>query len=250
MNSTPPQLLIPDWPAPATVRSVVTTRQSGISQPPYDYFNLALHVGDNEERVQANRQWLQNQFSLQQTQWLEQVHGINVVAANYESAAAVPQADAVFTRQTQLACAVMTADCLPVLFCSKQGDWVGAAHAGWRGLSAGILQQLVDFYSGKKQDLIAWLGPAIGPEQFEVGLEVKEAFQHLGSDAEAAFQLTKRPGHYLADLYWLAELQLNQLGIDQVYGGGFCTYSDHQRFYSYRRSSQTGRMASLIWLEA
>ncbi|MDE1460525.1 peptidoglycan editing factor PgeF [Spartinivicinus poritis] len=259
MENITPQLLIPDWPAPTAVRSLVTTRQCGASQVPYDHFNLALHVGDDAEQVKANRQWLKDEFALQHIQWLDQVHGTDVIAAQYTAAEVesveeavdeiVPKADAVVTSQPQLACAVMTADCLPVLLCSKQGDWVGAAHAGWRGLAAGILQQLVCGYTGEKQNLMAWLGPAIGPQHFEVGPEVREAFQYLGIDAETAFQPSNRPGHYFADLYLLAKLQLGQLGIDQVYGGGFCTYRDQQRFYSYRRSTQTGRMASLIWRE-
>lgn len=243
-----PQLIVPDWPAPTSVQSLVTTRKAGDSISPFDGFNLALHVGDDALQVKANRQWLQDTFGLRQIQWLDQVHGTKIFEASQSRV--VPEADGVFSSEILTGCAIMTADCLPVLMCSKEGGWVGAAHAGWRGLAAGVLPKLVASYPGESQELMAWLGPAIGPHYFEVGPEVKLAFCHLGSAADEAFQPSDRKGYWLANLYLLAELQFKQLGISAVYAGGFCTYSDQQQFYSYRRSQQTGRMASLIWLSA
>ncbi len=238
-------LLSPDWPAPARVVAATTLRQGGSSLPPYDSFNQGLHVGDEPAAVADNRARLQAACpGLSALQWLDQVHGTAVVRAGEQL---LPAADGCYSREPGQGCAVMTADCLPVLFCNRDGSEVAAAHAGWRGLQAGVLESTVAAMASAPHTLLAWLGPAIGPAQFEVGAEVREAFVASDSRAETAF-VAVRPGHYLADLYRLARQRLQACGVDQVYGGGFCTFDDRQRFYSYRRDGVTGRMASLIYI--
>lgn len=240
-------LLTPDWPAPARVRAVSTTRQGGVSAPPYHALNLAQHVGDEPACVLANRRWLA--ATLQYTHepaWLEQVHGTQVVAA--ETVSAPVPADAAWTRQIGRPCVVMTADCLPVLLCNQAGTLVAAAHAGWRGLASGILAATVAQLHEAPTRLLAWLGPAIGPAAFEVGAEVRAAFLALDAGNIVCFQPSPA-GRWLADLYALARRQLQGLGVRALYGGEHCTYSEPERFFSYRRASSTGRMASLIWLE-
>jgi len=242
------QVITPDWPAPACVKALVTTRQGGVSQGPFDGFNVGLHVDDNLEHVQQNRQQLQQYLSTAcQPQWLQQVHGCEAIDAKADDS--VPEADACFTDVPSLPCAVMTADCLPVFFCSRQGDKVAVAHAGWRGLAEGVLEASIDKLGVPPAELLVWLGPAIGPEQFEVGDDVRAAFMAISAASAVAFkpQLNK-PGHWLADIYQLARLRLNQQGVDAIYGGNFCTYSDADRFFSYRRDGVTGRMASIIWI--
>ncbi|QIB66355.1 peptidoglycan editing factor PgeF [Kineobactrum salinum] len=244
-------LLEPDWPAPARVRAFTTTREGGVSSGPYQSFNLGDHVGDDRAAVAANRTRLQALLPPGSgVQWLRQCHGNEVVAAGADRQA--PSADACWTGRSQLACAVLTADCLPVLFCDRAATVVAAAHAGWRGLLAGVLERTVEALPVAPGELLAWLGPAIGPARFEVGAEVREAFcagSGLGSDELAAcFQASARRDHYLADLYGLARLRLCCAGVERVFGGGFCTFADAARFYSYRRDGQTGRMASLIHL--
>lgn len=235
--------LVADWPAPARVRTCITTRSGGISLPPYDSFNLAEHVGDEPASVAKNRQRLLSQLGCKPA-WLEQVHGIAVAAAD---PAQVAQADASWTSTANLASVVMTADCLPVLFCDRAGTRVAAAHAGWRGLAAGVLEATLAAMAVPPEDALVWLGPAIGPAHFEVGPEVHAAFVSQHAEAVEAFRPSANPGKYLADLYQLARIRLAARGVTAVYGGGLCTYSD-ARFYSYRRSAQTGRFASLIWL--
>ncbi len=238
-------LIIPDWPAPANVRAVVTTRPGGVSLAPYDSFNLALHVGDDPAAVVENRARLRDRLQQPEPLWLRQVHGIRVVAA--DQASAEPEADGSFSARAGAVCAVLTADCLPVLLCDRQGSRVAALHAGWRGLANGIIEAGVSALQARPSDLLAWLGPAIGPEQFEVGAEVRAAFMAVDPGAEAAF----RPhisGKFLADIYRLARLRLTALGVTAIHGGDFCTVSDARRFYSYRRDGVTGRMASLIWM--
>ncbi len=239
--------ICPDWPAPANIRALVTTRQGGVSVTPYDSFNLGLHVGDDPRHVLQNRQHLQCQLATPyEPQWLQQVHGVEVIEAKGDEG--VPEADACFTSRVGLPCSVMTADCLPVFFCSASGDRVAVAHAGWRGLAGGVLEATVSKLQVSAAELLVWLGPAIGPQQFEVGSEVREAFLNFSADCEKGFVAqSEKPGHWLADIYQLARIRLNALGVRQIYGGDFCTFTDAQRFFSYRRDGVTGRMASLIW---
>lgn len=235
--------LTPDWPAPVWVKACITTRSGGISAAPFDSFNLGEHVGDDPVAVTKNRQRLISQLGCKPA-WLRQVHGVAVVPAEPGD---VLEADASWTATPGVACTVMTADCLPVLFCDRAGSRVAAAHAGWRGLAGGVLEATLDALAVAPEDVLAWLGPAIGPQAFEVGAEVREAFMAVHPQAAEAFVASVNPGRYMADIYQLARIRLAARGVTAVYGGGFCTYSD-PRFYSYRRAAQTGRFASLIWL--
>ncbi len=238
--------LRPDWPAPATVQAVTTTRAGGVSRGLYASFNLAAHVGDDPSAVVANRQHLQQSLNLPaEPAWLEQVHGTEVVSL--DAPRPFGHADASVTTRPGRVCAVLTADCLPVLFCNRAGTAVAAAHAGWRGLAAGVLEAAVAALNTAPGDILAWLGPAIGANAFEVGGEVRDAFLSRQAEAAAAFRLLPS-GKYLADLYALARLRLAAAGVTAIYGGGWCTHSEAERFFSYRRDGVTGRMASLIWL--
>lgn len=239
--------IVPDWPAPARVRAGTTTRQGGVSKAPWDSFNLGDHVNDEPQAVAENRRRLREARHLPaEPLWLEQVHGIDVIDA--ATAHGRPIADASVADRLGLVCAVLTADCLPVLLCDVQGTHIGAVHAGWRGLVNGVIEQTVLRMGRPANDLLAWLGPAIGPTAFEVGEEVRQAF--IAYDAAAAVAFVPSPsGRWLADIYHLARLRLQRLGVNQIYGGHWCTYNDSERFYSYRRDGVTGRMASLIWLE-
>jgi polyphenol oxidase len=240
------QFIIPDWPAPANVRATVTTRSGGVSHAPYDSFNLATHVGDDPTAVRENRSRLRTALTLPaEPVWLKQVHGVAVVDA--AQGGVEPEADGAFAAQPGTVCAVLTADCLPVLLCNRAGTKVAALHAGWRGLAGGVIEAGVEALSVPGSELLAWLGPAIGPEVFEVGPEVRAAFVQDDAQAAQAFRAA-REGKYLADIYLLARLRLQRLGVTAVYGGGLCTVTDSARFYSYRRDGATGRMASLIWL--
>ncbi len=250
---TLPMLPMP-WPGlPERVGALSTTRQGGVSQPPYDDgaggggLNLATHVGDLPDAVAENRALLRSHLPAEPA-WLTQVHGTRVLDAATVSNA--PEADASITNQPGVVCAIMTADCLPVLLADADGRVVGAAHAGWRGLAAGVLQATVaamrDAGAGR---LLAWLGPAIGPDAFEVGDDVRAAFAHLGPESAQAFRpVANATGKYLADLPMLARLALAEAGVSSVAGGSDCTVSDPARFYSFRRDRVTGRMASLIWI--
>lgn len=243
-------LILPDWPAPGRVRAASTTRQGGVSAPPWDSLNLGLHVEDDPGRVAKNRQRLAEELKLAPDSfgWLAQVHGTDVVSLPVSG---VPEADAAITDQPWQVCAILTADCLPVLLCDQAGTQVAAAHAGWRGLCNGILEQVLGEFSCPAGELMAWLGPAIGPDQFEVGAEVRQAFIAADARAEEAFIASDvRPGHFLANIYQLARQRLERAGVGAVYGGGLCTVSDPERFYSYRRDGRTGRMATLIWLDS
>lgn len=236
-------LIVPDWPAPVRVRAVQTTRRGGLSKPPYDSLNLGMHVGDDALTVAANRNLL-NTVVPSEPVWLEQVHGTDVILA--ERAGCAPRADACITRQANAVCTVMTADCLPVFLCDDAATVVGVAHAGWRGLADGVIEAAVRAMAVAPSSLMAWLGPAIGSQSFEVGAEVRETF--LRHDLAAASAFTPVANKYLADIYLLARQRLQALGMRRIYGGNFCTCRDADRFYSYRRDGQTGRMASLIWL--
>jgi len=247
----PSPLIEPAWPAPAAVTAFSTLRGGGVSRPPYDSFNLAMHVGDETGAVQANRDSLAALLPEGSTiQWLNQVHGTRVVPVGRGDTC--PDADASWSRWPGQACAVLTADCLPVLFCSVDGEVVAAAHAGWRGLLGGVLERTVKAMAVAPERLMAWLGPAIGPGAFEVGGEVRDAFlaaaPAAGAAATAACFIPQaaNPGHFLADLYALARLRLACLGPVQVYGGNFCTFTAADRYFSYRRDGETGRMASII----
>lgn len=235
--------LSPAWPAPANVRAVCTTRAGGCSRGAFASLNLAAHVGDDPENVAQNRVQLRTALDLPgEPAWLEQVHGAEAIDVTCPEPR---RADAGFTRTTGVVCAVLTADCLPVLLCNAAGSRVAAVHAGWRGLAAGVLENAVAALDAP--DLMAWLGPAIGPYAFEVGAEVRQAFVAAYPECAAAFSPAEN-GKWRADLYELARLALRRAGVRAVYGGGWCTYGDAARFYSYRREGTTGRMASLIWL--
>ncbi len=243
------ELIQPEWPAPSRVRAVSTTRQKGFSEGRYNSFNLATHVEDDAGQVQKNRLRLAQQLALShEPLWLEQVHGTGVVDVSSVSGQA-PRADASFSRQPDQVCVVMTADCLPVLICNQAGDCVAAAHAGWRGLAEGVIEATVEAMQQPVDELMVWLGPAIGPQAFEVGAEVREVFVNDLAASEAAFSRGDED-RYMADIYQLARLRLARLGVNAVYGGEYCTCSDANRFYSFRRDGKTGRQASLIWFEA
>lgn len=238
----------PDWPAPANVRALSTTRDGGVSEGVFAGLNLGAHVGDEPARVEANRARLQQAAAIPGLlNWLNQVHGtvVHPVSSHYQQ---VPDADAACAHEAQLACIVMTADCLPVLFCDRAGTVVAAAHAGWRGLKEGVLEASIAAMGCEPGEILAWLGPAIGPAAFEVGDEVREAFMAEQAEADAAFVPSSNEGKWLADIYRLARLRLARAGVNAVYGGDHCTFGDSEQFYSYRRDGQTGRMASLIWL--
>lgn len=240
--------LAPDWPAPAQVRAYSTTRRGGVSEGPYASLNLATHVGDDPRHVAENRRRLQRALQLPAVpHWLQQVHGITAV-----DAAAVQrecEADASHARRRDVVCAVLTADCLPVLLCDRGGTVVAAVHAGWRGLLDGVIENTVRAMQCPGADLMAWLGPAIGPDAFEVGAEVRTAFIERDGAAAAAFRPSPA-GRWLADIYELARQRLAAMRVTAVYGGHWCTVHDSVRFYSYRRDGVTGRMASLVWLDS
>ncbi|MDR2032359.1 MAG: peptidoglycan editing factor PgeF [Azoarcus sp.] len=240
--------LLPDWPAPPAVRALVTTRHGGNSKMPYDSFNLGTHVGDDPAAVAANRALLRRHLPAEPC-WLEQVHGTAVALADEGERHPPPRADAAVARTSGAVCAIMTADCLPVLFCDEDGTVVAAAHAGWRGLASGVLEATLVAMAIPPARVMAWLGPAIGPTAFEVGDDVREAFLTSDSDAHAAFAARESPGKWLADLYALARRRLVRAGVSRIYGGGRCTFTETARFYSYRRDGTTGRFASLIWRE-
>ncbi|NUA27455.1 peptidoglycan editing factor PgeF [Cupriavidus basilensis] len=260
--------LVPDWPAPARVRALSTTRQGGVSEAPYGLadgspggLNLGTHVGDDAAAVAANRARLAARLPAAPG-WLEQVHGCAIATEDQFAAdGVVPQADASIATTAGRVCAVMTADCLPVLLCDRAGTVVGAAHAGWRGLCGGVIEatlarmgKQVGEQAGTQAQWLAWLGPAIGPDAFEVGAEVRQAFlAQARPDETAQVDLAFRAGaggKYFADIYALARIRLARAGCTAVYGGDACTVGDAQRFYSYRRDGVTGRMASLVWLAA
>jgi len=244
-------IIVSDWPAPANVLGLTTTRSGGCSLPPWEDFNLAAHVGDELADVEDNRASLQRRLPPRtQVQWLQQVHGCEVVEALGEGAP--PEADACWTRTPLIACAVLTADCLPVLLCDRHGTAVAAVHAGWRGILGGVLEQTVASMHRTPEELLAWFGPAIGPQNFEVGEEVRQRFIEASDTAErdsvaACFSdQSETPGTFMADIYGLARQRLYQLGLTAIYGGGHCTVADDSQFFSYRREGQTGRMASLV----
>jgi YfiH family protein len=240
-----PDWIVPDWPAPKRVRALVTTRTRGSSRGPYASFNLGAHVGDDPAAVERNRERLRASLPADPV-WLQQVHGTEVVDA--ATAPPLARADAAVARTRHVVCAVLTADCVPVLLADGGGDAVAIAHAGWRGLAAGVVEAAVARMDVPAASVIAWLGPAIGPRAYEVGREVREAFVRRDAAAVAAFA-PGRDDRFLADLFMLARQRLAAAGIAAVYGGGHCTYTEAERFYSYRREPTTGRLASLVWID-
>ena len=247
--------LPPEWPnKPDNVHAYTTLRSSSAKPDDshlscYGEFNLATHVDDDLQAVESNRQQLIKNLDLPSSPvWLDQIHSNNVICANQsQPKQMLPQADAAYSKTKNVACAVLTADCLPVFFCNQSGAEVAVAHAGWRGLHAGVLRKTVESMESPAAKIIVYLGPAIGPQSFEVGDDVFQAFTEKDSNNKAAFVRSKK-NHYLCDIYQLARIELQSMGVSHIDGGGFCTYTDH-RFYSYRRQNVTGRMASLIWLE-
>jgi len=240
------QFINADWPAPANVHGFTSLRNGGQSVGRYASFNVALHVDDLPQRVLQNRRNLYQMLRLPaEPVWLRQVHGNRVIIVDKANKPATPEmADACICRHPRVVCAVLTADCLPILLCNRQGTQIAAIHAGWRGLLAGIIENTVR--PMQDTDLMAWLGPAIGPERFEVGADVQHAFVEKSPLFDLAF-LPRLKNKWLLDIYQIARIILNSLQVKQIYGGDFCTFSDAQRFYSYRRDGQTGRMVSLIW---
>lgn len=239
-----PEFIIPDWPAPANVKALQTTRAGGISTGSYASLNLGDHVKDNPLHVAHNRQLL-SPFLPTEPVWLQQVHGIRVIDASTSSC--LETADASFSTRKEVVCVTMTADCLPVLLCDEAGTVVAAIHAGWRSLCDGVIEAAVEVMPGEASHLMAWLGPAIGPEAFEVGGEVRQQFIVQDAQAEAAFR--PHGNKWLGDLYTIARRRLQSSGITRIYGGGRCTYSEPESFFSFRRDGDTGRMATFIWLE-
>ena len=241
--------IIPNWPAPKNVHALQTNRHAGCSHALFDSLNFGLHVKDNPIHVAQNRQLL-SQFLTSEPVWLNQTHSINVVDA--ANTTCLPDADASFSTKKNVVCVVMTADCLPVLLCDTAGTTVIAVHAGWRGLCDGALEASIHTACRAAQikpaDLMAWLGPAIGPNAFEVGSDVREQFMAKDAQAETAFKA--HGDKYLANIYQIATQRLNNCGVTQIYGGDFCTYTDKEIFFSYRRDGVTGRMATLIWLDS
>lgn len=249
-RALPRGFLAPHWPLPACVRAAVTTRQiAGASPPPFDGFNLGTRCGDDALAVAYNRGALVRLLALPRAPlWLQQVHGAGVVDADRDDLADEPHGDAAVTRRAHVVLAVLTADCLPVLLAAADGSAVGVAHAGWRGLAAGVLEAAVAALHQPRERVLAWLGPAIGAQSYEVGEEVRAAFVERDPAAVAAFTAT-RSGHWHCNLYALARQRLAAAGVTQVHGGGHDTFAD-ARLYSYRRDHTTGRFATLIWREA
>ena len=247
------KIITPNWDVPAEIIAGVSTRAGGVSQHPYESFNLAHHVGDSAARVNSNLRLLTDRYPQQlQWQWLQQTHSSDVHRA--DSCCAPVIADGICTRMRGLVCCVLTADCMPVLFAARDGGEVALAHVGWRGLVAGILERTISRCNTPAQELVAWMGPAIGSCHFEVGAEVKTAFLAIVENPEDKevlqkyFKATGEAGKYLCDLYGIVRFKLTQSGIARIYGGQFCTFCEPELFYSYRRDDVTGRMVSFIYI--
>ena len=248
MLNTKGQCLTPDWPAPKNVRSLITTRLGGVSMGAFKSLNLGVHVGDDPESVLENRRRLSKSLPSKPF-WLNQVHGVEIIQLTHQTdLQGAPNADGSYTQKADHVCCVMTADCLPVLLCNKQGTQVAAVHAGWRGLLDGVLEIAIDTFDAN-DTLMAYLGPAIGPEAFEVGPEVREGFCRTNQSSDSAFKSVEGTDKWLADIYLLAKIRMRKKGLMDIYGGSECTFQDEERYFSYRRDGQTGRMASCIWLE-
>jgi YfiH family protein len=239
---------VPAWPVPATVAAFITYRSGGCSTGPYASNNFGTHVGDDPRAVADNRRRLCAGLAIPEPCWLEQVHGTALVEA--DTITGIPIADGNFSRRSGSVCAVMTADCLPLLLCDSAGAQVAAVHCGWRGLAAGMIPRSIAQFSAAPAQLFAFLGPAISGEYYEVGCEVRDALANeLGGAAESFSRpVADKPGHFLVDLYSVARTQLKAAGVSQIYGGDRCTFAEADQFFSYRRDGVTGRMASMIWL--
>lgn len=238
--------ILPNWPAPKNVHALSSTRAGGVSPQPYAGLNLGMHVGDDPTLVQRNRDWLQQQSGMPVAPvWLNQTHSTQVVHVSAPTGQ-ILDADGVWTDNVNVVCSAMTADCLPVLMTNTQGTQIAAVHAGWRGLAGGIIENALTRFAG--QDVLLWLGPAIGPEAFEVGEDVVAAFCADHPEAERAFRPGREMGKWWADMNLLVRLRLARLGIDTIFDNGLCTFKDAERFYSYRRDGVTGRQASFIWI--
>jgi YfiH family protein len=245
--SLPREWLVPDWPVASRVRAFVTTRAGGVSGGEYASMNLGNRSGDDEARVAENRR-IASAHMPSAPRWMAQVHGAEVADLDRLGEGDVPRADAAMASTPRRVAAVLTADCLPVFLAERGGKRVAVAHAGWRGLAAGVLENTVAALGGEAGEIVAWMGPAIGPGAFEVGAEVKEAFERVDSAAASAFK-PHVPGKFMADLYALARQRLGRAGVTAVGGGGFCTYRETDRFFSYRRARNSGRMGAFIWIE-
>ncbi|HTV95722.1 MAG TPA: peptidoglycan editing factor PgeF [Steroidobacteraceae bacterium] len=244
-----PEWLTPSWPAPAGIRALSTLRAGGVSTGPFESLNLGAHVGDLPEAVAENRRRLRAVARLPgEPAWLSQVHRARVWDLDAAEDDPRTPADGSCTRRPGHICAILSADCLPILLAAESGDAVAAAHAGWRGLAAGVIEAAVRALGRPPHRLLAWLGPAIGPEHFEVGAEVREALLGPDPQAESAFRPNAR-GRFMADLAALARRRLARLGVERIYGGGECTYAARDRYFSHRRDGNTGRHATLIWIE-
>ena len=236
----------PDWNAPPGVHACCTTRLGGLSNAPFEQLNLALHVGDDDDKVNRNRELLRHQLQLPAVpEWINQTHGTHTVILEEDI---TRDADAAITRMPGKVAVVMTADCLPILLCNRDGTEVGAVHAGWRGLERGVVQQALATMQSSNELLKAWIGPGISQACFEVGDEVREAFEDSVPKSRDYFS-SHREGHWLCDLAGIAEMILHSQGVGEVYRDSYCTFQDAERFFSYRRDSVTGRMASLIWIK-
>ncbi len=245
--SLPEDWIVPEWPAPARVRAFVTTRHGGVSRGEHGTLNLGSRCGDEPAAVARNREIVRAHLP-SAPRWMVQVHGNEVADLDIYRENDVPKADAAIASMPGRVATVLTADCMPVLVADLDGKRVGVAHAGWRGMSAGVIENVVRALGVPASRVVAWLGPAIGPRAFEVGAEVKDAFERFDPEAADAFQ-AGAPGKYQADLYLLARQRLRRAGVREVHGGGFCTHGEAARFFSYRRARDSGRMGAFIWLE-
>jgi YfiH family protein len=243
----PAEWITPEWPAPPNVRAFVTTRPGGVSEGEYASMNLGTSSGDDPERVAQNRRIVREHLP-STPQWMAQIHGTDVADLDRLREGEVPRADAAVTSQAGKVAVVLTADCMPLLLCDRAGRRVAVAHAGWRGMAAGVIESAVSSLRAQPADVMAWMGPTIGPAAFEVGAEVREAFLAGAPEAASAFT-SHTPGKYMADLYALARQRLARAGVAQVSGGAFCTYREAGRFFSYRRVPRSGRMGAFIWME-
>jgi YfiH family protein len=247
MSSYDASFIRANWPAPSSVHAYVSTRVGGVSRHPFDSLNLGAHVQDDAGAVHENRYLFASFIDMPDSvTWLNQVHGTHV--ANLPCDDLPENADAAFTKVKDQVCAILTADCLPVFFCNESGSKVAVAHAGWRGLCEGVLESTLACFEGS-DNVMVWLGPAIGPGAFEVGEEVRAAFIAVHPEAEIAFKAAQGENKWLGDLYLLARQRLMLAGVTQIYGGDYCTYTEDALFYSYRRDGKTGRMASVIWMD-
>jgi polyphenol oxidase len=244
----PREWLVPEWPAPKKVRAFVTTRAGGVSTGEYASMNLGTGSGDDQANVARNRLIVREHLP-SMPRWMKQVHGVAVADLDRLGEADVATADAAVVATPGRVAAVLTADCMPLFLCDEAGKRAAVVHAGWRGMAAGVIENAVRALVAPHEAILAWMGPAIGPRAFEVGPEVRDAFMAADPESAAAFKPHANPGKFLADLYALARQRLARMGVKDVYGGGFCTFHERERFFSYRREKSSGRMGAFIWME-